>query len=97
MQSSYRGYATRKVLRAELDLSAKSAASVVASGGGANPDMVAADPDVSDELHAAVERLEKQIPDPENSPPHDNHDDENECHEGHNSDTEVDEHLCFFY
>ena len=91
MQSSYRGYATRKVLRAELDLSAKSAASVVASGGGANPDMVAADPDISDELHAAVERLEKQIPDPENSPSSDNHTDENECHEDRNFDTEVDE------
>eukprot|EP01043_Picozoa_sp_COSAG02_P067039 COSAG02_NODE_10631_length_1894_cov_1.877994_1_plen_535_part_01 len=68
MQSSYRGYATRKVLRVELDLSGKSTASVVASGGGANPDVVASDPDVSDELHAAVERLEKQIPDSDKIP-----------------------------
>lgn len=70
MQSSYRGYATRKVLRTELDLSAKSAASAVGGvdrgnwSGSVNPDGPSADADVSDELQAAVQRLEKQMPDP---------------------------------
>jgi hypothetical protein len=91
MQSSYRGYATRKVLRVELDLSGKSAAHVVASGGGVNPDVVAADPDVSDELHAAVERLEKQIPDPDKSPQNDHDVDENE-NEGDRLDSDGDDH-----
>lgn len=93
MQSSYRGYATRKVLRVELDLSGRSAANVVAAGDGANPDVVAADPDVSDELHAAVERLEKQIPDPDRSPLSDSHVQENQEDETErdNFDSEGDE------
>lgn len=93
MQSSYRGYATRKVLRVELDLSGRSAANGVAAGDGANPEVDAADPDVSDELHAAVERLEKQIPDPDKSPLGDSHVQENQEDEteGDNFDSEGDE------